>query len=194
MRLKFFVIYVLGLFLLGASAFAAGPVQAQNNTAANKKSTSSAKSAEKSLRKAITGRVASVNVEKKEISVELKGKKYPISIDESTRIVGGNNQLALENIKAGDIVSISYQKSSDGGRIALNIDNKTFSPSSVKKAFSQEKVKAEPKKDVSAPKMEAKTEPKKDVAAPKTEVKAESKTEPAPVPASAPPQQAKTPN
>ena len=85
--------------------------------------------------------MASVNVEKKEISVELKGKKYPISIDESTRIVGGNNQLALENIKAGDIVSISYQKSSDGGRIALNIDNKTFSPSSVKKAFSQEKSK-----------------------------------------------------
>src|SRR5271157_3727361 len=81
MHLKFFVICVFGFFLLGASAFAAGPVQAQDNTAANKKTTSSAKSAEKSLRKIITGRVASVNVGKKEIGVELKGKKYPISID-----------------------------------------------------------------------------------------------------------------
>jgi hypothetical protein len=198
MHLKFFVICVLGLFLLGASAFAAGPVQAQDNTAANKKTTSSAKSTEKSLRKIITGRVASVNVGKKEISVELKGKKYPISIDGSTTIVGGNNQIALENIKAGDIVFISYQKSLNGGRIALNIDNKTFSASSVNKVSSQEKAKVEPKKDVVAPKTEVKTETKKDAVTPKVEVKAESKTEPAPVPAPAPapapPQQAKTPN
>jgi hypothetical protein len=200
MRLRYFKICAAGLFLLSASAFAAASVQAPDNSAANKKTTSNAKPAGES-QKIIKGHVAGINVEKKEIRVELKGKEYPISISGSTKIVGGNNQITLDNIKAGDLVSISYQKAPDGRRIALNIDNKTIPVSVDKKAASQEKVIAGPKKDAAAPKAEAKAEPKKDVVAapkaepqknvaadPKAELKTEPKTDPAPA------KQAKTAN
>jgi hypothetical protein len=188
MRLRCFKICAAGLFLLSASAFAAAPIQAPDNSAANKKTTSNAKPARES-QKIIKGHVAGINVEKKEIRVELKGKEYPISIDGSTKIAGGNNQITLDNIKAGDLVSISYQKAPDGRRIALNIDNKTIPVSVDKKAASQEKVIAGPKKDAAAPKAEAKAEPQKNVTAdPKAELKTEPKTDPAPA------KQAKTAN
>lgn len=196
MRLRCLVICAWGLFLSGASAFAVKATQAPDNAAVVKKTSSSEKVAVKGLEKIIAGPVASINVGKKEITVERNGKLYPISIDGSTLIVGKNNPIALEKIKAGDLVSISYHKASDGRRIALNINNKSFSAPVTQKSSLQSK--AEPKAESAVtPKVEVKAEPKKEpVAAPKAEVKVDSKKEPAAVtktePAAAPKAEVKT--
>ena len=149
MRLKRLSICLCGLFLFGTSAFTTAKTTG-NATAA--KTPSKAISAEKSTQKIIAGPVTLVNIEKKEIAVERNGRQYPVSIDGSTQIVSGNNPIALENIKTGDLVTISYQKASDGRRIALNIINKSVLT---------KEVKAEAKKE-SATKAEVKAEAKKD--------------------------------
>lgn len=191
MRLRNFAICVCGLLLIGTSAFAASA----------KKASSSAKSTAQGVEKIIAGPVALVNVEKKEITIERNGKQYPISIEGSTLITGVNNPITLENIKAGDLVSVSYHKSSDGRRVALNIINKSFSAPVAPKPSVQSK--AEPKKEPAvekkaaapavAPKAEIKAEPKKEAAVapattPKADVKAETKKDTAAV------QPAKIPN
>jgi hypothetical protein len=190
MRLRNFAICVCGLLLIGTSAFAASA----------KKASSSPKSKAQGVEKIIAGPVALVNVEKKEITIERNGKQYPISIEGSTSIAAGNNPIALENIKTGDMVSVSYQKSSDGKRIALTISNKSSSGTVTPK--SSMKSKAENKKEVVTPKAaapavtpkaEIKAEPKKEAAVapattPKADVKAETKKDSAVV------QPAKIPN
>lgn len=190
MRLRYLAICAWGFFMFGTSAFAVKVNQAQGNEAAVKKTSSSAKLEVKGMEKIIAGPVASINVGKNQITVERNGKLYPISIDGSTQIVGKNNPIALEKIKAGDLVSISYHKASDGRRIALNINNRSFSAPVTPKQSPQ--TKAEPKKEPAAtkaeakaeatvtPKVEVKAEPKKEpVAAAKAEIKADSKKEPA---------------
>jgi hypothetical protein len=191
MRLRYCAICACGLLLIGTSAFAASA----------KKASSSVKSTAKGVEKIIAGPVALVNVEKKELAVERNGKQYPISIEGSTLITGLNNPIPLESIKAGDLVSVSYHKSPDGRRVALNIINKSFSAPVAPKTSLQSK--AEPKKEPAvekkaaapavAPKAEVKTEPKKEAAvAPaataKSDVKAETKKDSAAV------QPAKIPN
>jgi hypothetical protein len=186
MRLRNFTICVCGLLLLGTSAFAASA----------KKASSSPKTTAQGVEKIIAGPVALVNIEKKEIAIERNGKQYPIFIDGSTSITAGNNPIALENIKTGDMVSVSYQKSSDGKRIALTISNKsssgTVTPKSSMKSKAEKKEVVMPKAaaatPASIPKAEVRAVSKKEaapiiktepVAAPKVEAKAEPKKEPA---------------
>jgi hypothetical protein len=171
MRLKHFAICFGGLFLLGSSAF----VVANNapGAAAVKKTSASAKSAEKGVEKVIAGPVALVNSEKKEIAIERNGKQYPILIDGSTQIMSGTNSIALETIKAGEFVSISYLRFSDGSRIALHIESKSSSAQANKKATAKAEVKAESKKEAAA----LKAETKKETADSKAEIKAETKKE-----------------
>jgi hypothetical protein len=169
MRLTFLGICVLGFFSFGTLVNAAANTKAPKNAVA-----------EKGLQKIISGPVTMVNVEKKEIAVERNGKQYPISIDGSTQIVSGNNPIALENIKTGDLVTISYQKASDGRRIALNIINKSVSTKEVKAEAKKEtatkaEVKAEAKKETTT-QAEVKAEAKKESAI-QAEVKAEAKKE-----------------
>lgn len=173
MRLRCFKLCVVGLFLLSFSVFSAAPVQSPDNGATNKKTTLKAEPG-KSNSRIIEGHVVGINIEKKEISVERNGKDYPISIEGSTQIMCANNPIALDKIKAGDLVLISYQRGQDGHRIALNVDNKTVPVAVGKKAALQEKATGSPAKNAAGPKAEVKGEPKKDVVAqPKVDAKAE---------------------
>jgi hypothetical protein len=167
MRLKHIVICLGGFFMFGASAFAVTDAQAPDN-AVVKKTSSSAKSSEIGVEKVIAGPIASVNVDKNEIVVERNGKQYSVLIDGSTQIVVGNTPVTLDKLKAGEIVSVSYRRFSDGSRIALTISNKSSS------AHARKKTKAELKKEAMVTKSEAKAE---ESAASKVEVKAEAKKE-----------------
>jgi hypothetical protein len=171
MRLNFLVVCLSFMCYVSFSVMAADNTQT-GTTAANKNQTKSAKSAEKGVEKMIAGMVASVNIEKNEITVQMNSGSYPILIDGSTRIIEGNNQITMDKIKAGDRVSINYLRFSDGSRIALNIDAKSYTGSMADK--SSKKMKAESKKEASAAKAEVNAEQKKDAAA-KAEVNAEQK-------------------
>ncbi len=140
----------------------------------------------KGVEKVIGGRIAEIDAAKKTITVLRKNKKYPIHVDNATKIFGLNGAISLNDCKIDESVTITYLKYHDGSRKAIEVKNNSYkAPVAAKPAPAKAEVKPAPAKAEVKP-APAKAEVKPAPA--KTEEKAApAKTEAKPAPAKAAP-------
>ncbi|HEX7510977.1 MAG TPA: DUF5666 domain-containing protein [Chitinivibrionales bacterium] len=141
MRLNPLVVCLAALITFNVSA---APKATQ--AVAGKAHAKSVQSSDKGVEKVIAGPVASVNSEKKEVTITRSGKQYTVLLDGSTKVLSGNQPTSLDMIKTGEVVTINYLRFADGSRIALNIE----APAGLKKAEVKAETKVEAKKEASA--------------------------------------------
>jgi len=108
--------------------------------------------------KVLAGSIASIDQEKKVLSIKVNSGTYPVSLDEKTVVLAGNQPAAFADLKKGEKVHIEYQKASNGQRIAVRVNAPALKPAAPKAA-------AAPKKEAAAPKAEPATPAKSEVKA-----------------------------